>query len=173
MENRGYVGGYGEEMLILSGQTKLANIIKNTDTDKTIAGMQEWVRRYYGDLSDYADWTLEDFYDLVKNLPYKMEEREWGQQIIMRPRDILTRLVPVVACANKAILISSFLTMHGIKNGFVVSANSQNENFGHVFNWLQFPNSGTNSGTKSFVDATYPENVIFREKTYPKRKIYE
>jgi hypothetical protein len=168
MEIRGYVGGDGHEFLILAGQPRTLDFVRNTNTDTTIRAMKDWVQRFHDDLAEYADWSLEDFFDLVKNLPYEMEKKEWGKQIIMRPKDILSRLLPVVACANKAILISSFLTMQGIQNGFVVSANSAQENFGHVFNWVKFPNSGT----IAFVDATYPENVIFREKQYAKRKVY-
>jgi len=158
----------GGNVRFLSGVPANVQIQQNTNTDTTIAAMRKMVHDYYGDLAEYADWTLDDFFDLVKNLPYKMEEVGWGAQILQRPNFTLRRLVPVVACANKAILISSFLTMHGIKNGFVVTANSKNANFSHVFNWAEFGNSGV----KVFIDATYPQNVIYREKVYPKRKVY-
>ena len=158
----------GGSVRFLSGVPVRMQFQQNTNTDNTISEMKKMVFQYYSDLADYADWTLEDFFDLVKNLPYKMEETSWGAQILQRPSFTLRRLVPVVACANKAILISSFLTMHGIKNGFVVTANSPAANFSHVFNWAEFGNSGV----KVFIDATYPQNVIYREKLYPKRKVY-
>lgn len=134
----------------------------------TVSKMKEMVRRFYTDVAPFAFLDLESFFDLVKRMPYRMEDPSLGMQILQRPKFTFQRKIEVVACANKAILISSFLTLFGIKNGFVVSANKANENFSHVFNWVKFPWKNE----ISFIDATYPENVIFREKRYAKRKVY-
>lgn len=140
---------------------------KNTSVEKTIEAMKKIRDKFYLDVAPFAFMDLETFFDLVKNLPYKMEEKEWQAQILQRPAFTLARVAPVVACANKAILLGSYLTLQGIKNGFVVSANTPDGPFGHVFNWcLMF-------GTKPrILDATYPDNVPFREKVYPQRRIF-
>lgn len=140
---------------------------KNTSVEKTINAMKQMRDKFYTDVAPFAFMDLEEFFDLVKNLPYQMEEKAWHAQILQRPAFTLARLVPVVACANKAILLGSFLTLQGIENGFVVSANTPIGPFGHVFNWCRM------FGTKPrILDATYPENIPFREKRYPQRRIF-
>lgn len=141
--------------------------VSSTNPDTTIEGMKTLVREFRADVAPFAFLSIEDFFDIVKNLPYKMESPSLGMQILQRPKFTLQRKVNVVACANKAILISSFLTNLGIPNGFVISANKATENYGHVFNWARL------FGNRVFIDATYPENEIFREKKYAKRKVYE
>lgn len=140
--------------------------IESTSVDKTISAMKEMVENFYLDLTPFADWDLERFFEYVKNLPYKMEEKDLGLQVLQRPIFSLKRISPYVACANKAILMASFLKLKGYPYGFVVSSDDPRKNYGHVFNW-------TKLGTKLvIVDATYPHNVIFREKKYAKRKVF-
>jgi hypothetical protein len=140
-----------------------------TDPQKTVAAMAAMRDKFYTDVAFFAFMDLQQFFDFVKNMPYKMEDPFLGMQILQRPKFTLCRKVNVVACANKAILISSYLKLFGIKNGFVISANKAEDNYGHVFNWALFP--GRNEIT--FIDATYPENVLFREKHYAKRKVFK
>ena len=140
----------------------------STSPDTTVSKMKDMVSRFYTDVAPFAFMELESFFDLVKRMPYRMEDPGLGMQILQRPKFTFSRKVEVVACANKAILISSFLTLFGIENGFVITANKASDNYGHVFNWAKFPWNPQ----ISYIDATYPENVIFREKRYAKRKVY-
>lgn len=157
---------YREKLLGSSGPVDLV-MVRSTNVDKTIKAMKYLVEKYYLDLAPFADWAIDDFFDMVKNLPYRMEDKELQAQVLQRPRFSLERVSPYVACANKAILIGAFMKLKGIPFGFVVSSNDPRKNYSHVFNWIKLNNN------RVIVDATYPENVIFREKAYPKRKVYE
>lgn len=141
--------------------------IASTSVDNTVSAMREMVEKFYQDLAPFADWDLESFFDYVKELPYHMEEKDLGLQVLQRPIFTLKRIAPYVACANKAILIGSFLKLKGIPYGFVVSSDDPRKNYGHVFNWAKL------GSRRVIIDATYPHNVIFREKKYPKRKIFK
>jgi hypothetical protein len=140
--------------------------VQSTTVDKTVGAMREMVNKYYSDVAPWAFYSLDDFFDLVKKLPYKMEEKNWNTQILQRPKFTIARVAPVVACANKAILMGAYLKLQGVPFGFAVSANSSNAPFGHVFNWANL------FGKRVFIDATYPDNIIFLEKKYPRRKIF-
>lgn len=142
-------------------------IYQNTTVEKTIEAMKKLRDKFYTDVAPFAFMTLEEFFDLVKELPYQMEDKSWHAQILQRPSFTLARKAPVVACANKAIVLGSYLTLNGVENGFVTSANTPSGPYGHVFNWARMFGK-----TPRFLDATYPDNVIFREKRYPQRRIF-
>lgn len=112
---------------------------------------------YYEDLGKLLDLTLQDFFNYVKKIPY-IEDSE--NEIVSRPKYILSKTLPGADCKKKAVLIGAWLTAHGIPWRLVAISERPDRQIHHVF-----PQAFLLDKWKT-IDATYPEYRLFSPKQY-------
>ena len=129
--------------------------------------MARIVLDHAGDVAEWASCGLPDFFELVRGGTYNREPLRWGTQVLARPRDAIAKTVPVIACANKAILVASWAQLQGIPWRLVAVGRIPGWPPHHVFPELFV------AGAWRAVDATYPWNGLFVARSYPVRIEYQ
>ena len=129
--------------------------------------MARIIRTHAGDMAPHVGASLLDLFRMVSAASYTREPHEWGAQVLARPRWILSKVSPIVACASKAILVSSWAELQGIPWRLVAVGKRPGQAPHHVFPELYL------WGRWRPVDATYPWSVIFTEKDWPVRLVLE
>ena len=115
--------------------------------------MMRLVEKYATDIKGFAAWPLEKYFDFVCRIPYRPDPKE--QETISRPAHLLKSDFPYRDCDDKAILIGSWLYIHGVPFRYVSTSTRPDGRLHHVFVELK-------SG--EFLDATYAKNVNFYKK---------
>lgn len=133
------------------------------DVRQTISEMRRMATMYANDVAKYVNWSLLDFYTMVKNLPYIPDPK--GQETIRRPQFTLNGLGQGRDCDDKAIVMASYAHSNGIPWRFVVVSQRANGPFHHVYTEYYLGNKWLS------VDATYPWNTLFAEQKYPLKKV--
>lgn len=128
-----------------------------------LAAMVDIVRRHAADVGPWALDPLPVFFRRVARGHYDREPLSWGAQILARPALTISRRVPVVACANKAILIASWAQLNRMPWRLVAVGRIPGFPPHHVFAELYI------GGAWRPADATYPWGVLFASKPYPVR----
>lgn len=121
------------------------------------------VRRTAEDVAPWALVPLEEFFRMVSRGHYNREPDNWRAQVLARPAATISKTVPVIACANKAIIVASWAQMNGIPWRLVAVSRVRGRSPHHVFPELYI------GGEWRPVDATYPWSVLFARKFYPVR----
>lgn len=121
------------------------------------------VRAHAGDVGRWASVPLSDFFDLVRRGSYNREPDGWGAQVLARPSLTIHKRAPVVACANKAIILASWAQLHGIPWRLVAVGRIAGRSPHHVFPEMFI------GGAWRPVDATYRWSVLFAPRPYPVR----
>jgi len=109
--------------------------------------------KYFNDLGQYLDTTLSEFYNHVKNIPYKEDE---SAEIVGRPKYLFD--FPALDCKKKAVLIGSWLEAHGIPWRLIAVSERPDRQIHHVFNQAWINNNWRN------IDATYSDYKLFEAK---------
>lgn len=113
--------------------------------------------KYYNDLGKYLDTTLQNFYNYVKSIPYRIDPF-WGE-IIARPKYLIDRSkFPFLDCKKKAVLIGAWLNAHNIPWRAVAVSERPDKQIHHVFIQARINNDWRN------IDATYNDMVLFEAK---------
>lgn len=114
--------------------------------------------RYFQDLGTHLDSSLRNFYDFVKNIPYK--EDLLPTEIVSRPRFLLQRRYNLkgLDCKKKAVLMGAWLNAHNIPWRLIAVSERPDKAIHHVFVQAKIHNEWKN------VDATYPEYHLFEKK---------
>jgi len=123
-----------------------------TDPSEIGDSMHLAVERYWKDCLPYTNMSTMDFFNLVKRLPYNMEDGLY--QALVRPAAILNRSFPIVACANKAVAMASFLKCRNIPYRYKLVSKKRSDPLHHVYTEAYI------SGKWIALDCTYPENRI-------------
>ena len=117
--------------------------------------------KYASDLGEKCGWELPRFFSYVANLPYFKEPGNF--QFLARPRYVIEKYSPVIACANKSILIGAWASARKIPFRFVAVGNAKTRPPNHVFieiylngNWMQ-------------VDATYQWHALGSDRKFARR----
>ena len=121
------------------------------------------VHRHASDVGRWALDPLDMYFARVARAHYDREPLSWGAQILARPALTISKRVPVVACANKAILIASWAHLNRVPWRLVAVGRIPGFPPHHVFPELWI------GGEWRAADATYPWGVLFLNKTYPVR----
>lgn len=121
------------------------------------------VRRTAEDVAAWALVPLDEFFRMVSRGHYNREPDNWRAQVLARPAATISKTVPVIACANKAIIVASWAQMNGIPWRLVAVSRARGRSPHHVFPELYI------GGEWRPVDATYPWSVLFARKFYPVR----
>ena len=134
-----------------------------THPAQILDGMAGIVRRCAADVAPWALESLDVYFRRVAGGHYDREPSVWNAQILARPSLVLTRRVPVVACANKSILMASWAELNRIPWRLVAVGRIPGFPPHHVYVEMHL------GGAWRSVDATYPWGVLFVEKSYPVR----
>lgn len=132
-----------------------------TDKQQTGTEMARLVREYAQDLQlvrnvqgvPLSDLSLPQFFNFVRQIQYK-QDRE-GVEIVTRPwHSLTTSWRHGLDCKKKAILIASWLQLHGVPWRFTAVSSRTNGEIHHVIveawqggRWIE-------------IDATYPQNSL-------------
>lgn len=116
--------------------------------------MQRLVQNYHSDASKFDNVSLETAFNLVKNLPYKKDRRE----VLHRPKYILNSKAIYRDCDDKSILLGSILYRKNLPFRFIAVSGKPDKKLHHVLIIAKIDNEN------KILDATYPQNEIFRYK---------
>lgn len=132
---------------------------KNARTVQDIGReMYRLVDTYYHQLGSLALLSFPEFFHFVAGLDYRKETGRF--QFLASPENVLSGNSPVVACANKSILIGCWCKNQNIPFRFVACTRKPNTAYNHVFPQMLL------NGKWASVDATYPWHVPFSENKY-------
>lgn len=109
-----------------------------------------------GEMIPLSALTLEDFFDYVRRIPYRMDKRP--VEVVARPFHIIDNADCGMDCKKKAILMGAWAKKNGIRSRFIASSKRADRKVHHIFPQFFL------SGEWLNVDATYPEYHIFQGK---------
>lgn len=109
-----------------------------------------------GDLSGAAKLPLPSFFDRVRRIPYRRDQK--GREVVARPRILLSEF-SALDCKKKAILMASWFRAHGIPFRFLAVSENPSRKFHHVYVIAKV------AGKWRPVDATYSHYRLFEPKT--------
>lgn len=110
---------------------------------------------FYRDLGPYLDTSLNQFFTLVKNVPYVEDQ---GDELTARPKYYLNGTLDALDCKKKMVLIGAWLNAHGIDWRLVAVSEYPNQEIHHVLiqAWID--------KKWKAIDPTYPEFKLFEPK---------
>lgn len=124
---------------------------------QTASLMYVFANKFKNDLLPYQDWSVVDFFEKIKNIPYiqDIEERE----TIARPDILLNQeYFTKLDCKKKNSLMAAFFEMKGLDYIFVASSDAPEDEPHHIFILLW------NDGDWIEVDATFRNNKLGMER---------
>lgn len=147
------------------------------DRKQTSDEIKFLVRAYANDLHNISlelggnpvpvsDLSFDLYFDFIKNLKYKRDKEPVER--VGRPAWIIGYCGNGghgLDCKKKAVMIASWLYLHGIPYRFIGSSSRKDREIHHIF-----PQALIN-GTWVNVDATYPDYHIGQEKTVTAKEI--
>lgn len=90
---------------------------------------------YYRDLGDYLDSSLQQFFDFVRQIPYREDPSD--MEVVMRPKYMLygngSLQLAGLDCKKKSILIGAWLNAHGIPWRLLAVSERPDKQIHHVF----------------------------------------
>lgn len=131
--------------------------------EQILDAMVAIVHKHATDVGRWAVEPLDLYFRRVARGHYDREPLAWKAQILARPALTISRRVPVVACANKTILIASWAHLNRVPWRLAAVGRIPGFPPHHVFAELWI------GGAWRAADATYPWGVLFADKPYPVR----
>lgn len=131
--------------------------------------MRELAVLYQNDVAMHGHLSFMQFYDLIKNLPYKNDPKK--QEFLQRPYYTLTQRGQGGDCDDKCICIGAYCAIAKFPFRFVACGKMENGRLHHVITEVLMDND---KGVKSWihVDATYAYNTIGKQiHRYPKHLV--
>jgi len=126
--------------------------------NQTAYEIYQLINEFYLDLLPYKSYTLDEFYQMVRDIPYleDMEERE----VVSRPQHLLNeKYFTMLDCKKKNTLIGSFLKMKNIPYLLVSGSDVPIDPPHHIFVIAWIDNDWKR------IDATLQSDQIFEDKT--------
>lgn len=114
--------------------------------DKTVLKIIEFARKYKNDLKDYENLSFENFYLMIRNLPYHADPQ--NIETLSRPLYTLQKNYTPRDCDDKTILICAFCELKGIP--YKIEVTGKKNKFHHVYPVVFINNKWT------IADSTYP-----------------
>jgi len=137
---------------------KVSTVFTNGDARETGVLMRRMVSKYYTDMVPYAQLSLPEIFDRVKNIPFRSDPD--GIETLMRPLYTMTLQGFGGDCDDKAIAIASYLTLNRIPWRFVAVRRPERKNLHHVY--TEYYNRIMNRWLP--LDATYNINTLGHER---------
>lgn len=117
--------------------------------------MYRLIEKFHRDLGALAALSPEEFFNLVRLIPYRRDER--GREVVARP-GLLLKEFPALDCKKKAILICAWARCNGIPFRLVACSERPDKKIHHVFPQIRV------SGKVRNLDATYAKYRIGQKK---------
>jgi len=144
----------------------IRKITPTGNADKTVQIIDQLVKKFSVDLGDLKNMGLREFYDFVKNHPYRRDPR--GTEVVCRPKYILAFGRKIGRdCKKQTILIASWARENRVPYRFCVVSAARDRHPHHIFvelflrgNWIP-------------ADATYQRFQLGVPRTYTYKKNYE
>jgi hypothetical protein len=138
------------------------------DRHQTARRIKHLVEQYYGDLNlafvvrnnrqiPLSKLSLPDFFSFVKNIPYRRDPKPI--EITARPYYIIKHRKLGMDCKKKGTVICAYLRMKNYKYRAIGASTRPDQAVHHIYFELYDPDARRWRP----VDATYPENVLYRE----------
>jgi hypothetical protein len=116
------------------------------------------VKIYFKDLARFYNYSMKEFFDIVRKLPYKSDLDKI--EILHRPGMTLSNTVKYRDCDDKAILLGAFLYMKKIVFRFIAVSDRPDKKLHHVLI------EAILGGHPRQLDATYPQNTFEMQRKY-------
>jgi hypothetical protein len=140
-----------------------------SDCTQTAREIKRIVNTYYADLNlclyrrgangksqPIGKMNLQDFFNFVKNIPFKIDKRP--VEYVARPYLLMQKNIDGLDCKKKTIMIASWLKSHKTPFQLVGSSIRHDGKIHHIFP------RGFIGGRWRPIDATYPNNRLFQKK---------
>jgi hypothetical protein len=120
--------------------------------------MRELSVRYANDVSMFAHLSIIEFYDMVKNIPYKEDPKK--VEFLQRPYYTLNQRGKGGDCDDKCIVMGAYLALAGIPFRFVAYGKKADGRLHHVIVEALITNDNNTQGKWVHLDPTYSYNTI-------------
>ena len=125
--------------------------------------MYRMAESYATDLGSLALLSFQEFFDHVKRIGYRKEPGRF--QFLARQSWTQNGIGPIIACANKAILIGSWAYLHKLPYRFVAVSRFRNKPLSHVFAQVYINGNWQNA------DATYSWHQPFQNREFERMEV--
>lgn len=115
-------------------------------------------KTYFKDLARFSNYSVREFFDLVRKLPYIPDLKK--VEVIHRPGFTLSNTVKFRDCDDKAVLLGAFLYMKRIIFRFIAVSDNPDQKLHHVLI------EAIIGGVPRQLDATYPRNSFDLQKKF-------
>lgn len=134
--------------------------------DKSVLLIGQMIEKYSGDLGALRALPLHDFFELVKNMPYRRDPA--GREVIARQKYIL-KYAPELGrdCKKQSTLLGSWAKENGVPFRLSVVSTRPDKKPHHIFCSVLI------GGKWIDADATYKNYKLGDCKNYTYRKNYE
>jgi len=140
---------------------------KLTDFRETLGTMKRLATQYSDDVNQYVSMPLNEFYDIVKTIPYRMDVLDGElHEIVKRPFYTLNQFGPGGDCDDKAVVMAAWAYKNRIPFRFKAVGRTFNGNYHHTYPEFYL------KGKWIPVDATYPHNTLGRVSNFQREYIY-
>lgn len=127
------------------------------DKEQTARKIKALVNSFYNDLDSIfvinrgtnvkvPDLSLQDFFNLLKNIPYRRDPRP--VEVVARPYYLFKYRNLGLDCKKKAIMSAAYAKYRGLPYRFIGSSNRPDKKIHHIFvqikldgEWLNFDNT--------------------------------
>lgn len=135
---------------------QVTSVETNGKADITGTLMHEMVDRYYLDMLPYAHLSLNEAFELVKNIPFRPDPLD--EETLMRPSYTMSMQGWGGDCDDKAIALAAYCKLVGIPYRFVAVRRADQPCLHHVFVECYI------RGMWVHADPTYRFNTLGRER---------
>jgi hypothetical protein len=145
------------------------------DCYQTAREIARIVNRFYGDLYlllirrrgqkksvSLDQLNLQEFYDFIKNIPFKTDEKP--VEFVARPWYVMKE--KAIDCKKKTVMVASYLKIHGVPFQLIGSSVRPDKKIHHIF-----ARAFINRKWRT-IDATYPENELFEGRTNTREVVF-
>jgi hypothetical protein len=139
---------------------------KLKNVQQTLEQMKRLSIQYAGDVAPFGTMPLTEYYEVVKNIPYKFDLDRNGRlvEILQRPLYTLNGQGFGGDCDDKAICMGAWAHLNGMPFRFKAVGKRLNGKLHHVYSEILM------NGEWVVCDATYPHNTL-GHAMYPYKKV--
>ena len=155
---------------------KITTVQTNGKAVATAPYMHYMIKRYYRDMLPWADYSLQEIFDLIADLPFRPDPPT--EEMLMRPNYTMSMRGLGGDCDDKAIAIASWAYLRGTPYRFVAVRKNGRNTLHHVYTELYIngrwitADCTYNINTLGHQREHYIEHVILPEDPVPHERIH-